>query len=121
MISAEFFKWRIEQADLGGDWSWLKADHQMLLTKIIPKLQDYETMTWADVESGTGSHFVSKTDCIKEARQRLDDLELDDIEELFSLRITGKRRAWGIRNVAVLHLLWWDPEHEVCPSRKKNT
>ena len=35
---------------------------------------------------------------------------------LFSVRLTGRIRLWGLRDVSILRVLWWDPEHTVCPS-----
>jgi hypothetical protein len=57
----------------------------------------------------------------KTARDRLEDLRLEDIDELVSLRLGGAERVWGIRDGNVMLLLWWDPEHAVCPSLKKHT
>jgi hypothetical protein len=54
------------------------------------------------------------------AQKRAKELEWDD-SELFSLRLEGKLRLWGRRGGAILYLLWFDPEHLVCPSRKKDT
>jgi len=42
-------------------------------------------------------------------------------QALFSFAIDGRRRVWGIRREHVLCLLWWDPNHQVCPSQKKAT
>ena len=33
----------------------------------------------------------------------------------------GKKRVWGLREGAVLHLLWWDPDHEVWKTEMKRT
>jgi hypothetical protein len=43
----------------------------------------------------------------------------DEQARLFSLRITGKMRLWGIRDIETLRVLWWDPQHSVCPPLKK--
>lgn len=77
-------------------------------------------MTWSEIE-GRSSHAVKVTGLAREARARLDELRQDEVEELFSVRIIGRERIWGIRAGAVLHLLWWDPYHQVCPSPKKHT
>jgi hypothetical protein len=58
---------------------------------------------------------------IKEAQDRLTEISLDDLDELTSLHLTGKGRVWGIIDQGVMNLLWWDPEHQVCPSHKKHT
>jgi hypothetical protein len=42
------------------------------------------------------------------------------VHECFSLRINSPARVWGIRDEYVLRVLWRDPRHEVCPSKKKH-
>ena len=48
-------------------------------------------------------------------------LQLDDWEELYSLRLSGRSRVWGLKEAGIFWILWWDPNHEICPSYKKNT
>ena len=84
------------------------------------KLAHYESMTWSSIE-GPNNHFVSVGDLAKAARDRLTAIRQDDVDELFSLRLSGKERIYGVRVEAVLRLLWWDPYHEVYPVEKKHT
>ena len=58
---------------------------------------------------------------VPEMQKRLCDLEKEDLDELYSLRLSGKKRIWGIKESNLLWFLWWDPEHEICPSLLKNT
>ena len=90
------------------------------LKKVIERLTGFETITWDDLRR-SGSHPVSIGDLIKEARDRLQKLKIDDLDELYSLRISGRERLWGMRIGNVFSVLWWDPEHAVCPSNKKHT
>lgn len=95
-------------------------DHGTLL-EVMERLGNFEGMTWTEIEQSTGSHPISKNLLIKSAQDRLIEIKQDDVDELFSLRVNGKARIWGIREEHVLRVLWWDPEHQVCPSEKKNT
>lgn len=104
---------------MGGRWGWGGVTTNDLLVNIIPKLQSFETQTWAQIE-GSNNHSVDLDKCIKDASDRLAELDINE-DSLFSLRLTGKQRIWGIKDVAILRILWWDPEHEVCPSKKKGT
>lgn len=90
-----------------------------------PKLRHFESQTWLELEkelfgakSKTKHHSVSVSKIIPEARKRLAHLKLDDIDELFSIRLTGEQRIWGIRHFSYLRILWFDLEHEICPSSK---
>ncbi len=42
-------------------------------------------------------------------------------EEEIQAWANGKQRIWGIKDRNILKVLWWDPDHEVCPSLKKYT
>ena len=94
-------------------------------TDIYPKLRHFESQTWFDIEkeiSGgknkTRHHSVNISKIIPEARKRLEQLQLDDIDELFSIRLAGKLRIWGIRHYSYLRILWIDLEHEICPTTR---
>ena len=111
--------WAIARADFDGPWCPKKMPKDSLVN-VLDRLKDFERSTWQDIERG-GSHFISVGDVIKEAQVRLQELKLDDTDELFSLRLKGKERLWGLRSNDKFALLWWDPEHQICPAPLKNT
>ena len=100
-------------------FGWHKVDVTLLL-EIHSKLKCFETMTFSDI-LGRNHHTVPIERLCKEAQNRLTVLGLDDVEELLSLRLTGISRVWGIMEHNIVVLLWWDPEHLVCPSLLKHT
>ena len=115
-------------------WSLLIFDHDgpwgknccqdlvVLWDEIYTKLRQYEIMTWGQIyQDKKRNHDVAVGSLIKDARDRLTLLKLDDYETLFRFRLSGEQRVWGIRDGRVFKLLWWDPEHHICPSTKKNT
>jgi len=92
---------------------------------ILPKLLDFERKSWAIIANdssgksrGTRNHHVSINDLDKVAQKRLKKLQLDESNSLYSLRLDGKKRIWGIVHNNVLNLLWYDPYHHVCPSKR---
>ena len=91
------------------------------IRKVLERLRSFESMTWREIDGPTGSHGVGLTSLCAAAQKRLVTIKQDDAEELFSLRVEGAARVWGIRDGHVLRILWWDPRHEVCPSPKKHT
>jgi hypothetical protein len=117
-VQAEKFRWRVDSVDWDGPWSWGNSTVNDLLAVIIPKLHDFESMTWADVEGKTGSHFVAYEKLCSETQTRLTKLQMDEQAQLFSARITGRIRVWGVRDIVIFRVLWWDPDHTVCPSLK---
>ncbi len=90
------------------------------LIQIIGKLKSFERSAWADIERG-GSHFIGVESIIRDAQRRLEMLKLDDTDELFSLRLSGLERLWGLRSNDVFSVLWWDPNHQICPSTLRHT
>lgn len=112
--------WQLKSLDLDHDlWGWKKIKK---FSDILEKLKNYETMTWGEILSNKKyNHNVLKDQLDKRAQKRLEDLKLDDISELFRLRLGGKERVWGILDRYILKIIWWDPEHTVCPSEKKHT
>ncbi|WP_269684955.1 hypothetical protein [Flavobacterium lacustre] len=93
--------------------------------ELYPKLKDFESKKWWELEnekfgkSGKSKHhWVSVKKIIKPAQLRLLKLNIDDIDEIFSIRLTGTQRVWGIRDYNYFKILWFDFNHEICPSNK---
>jgi hypothetical protein len=112
--------WAFRIVDLDGPWCW-SALGGVGLTEVPARFRDYESMTWEQIDGPTGSHGVEPWKLSRQAQARLTELRQDDASELFSLRIAGRRRVWGILDEHVLRILRWDPEHQVCPSPRKHT
>jgi hypothetical protein len=98
------FCWRVSDIDWDGPWGWSQATGEQLLIDVIPRLHGLESMTWGQVDGPTGSHFVEVTAIVDEAQRRLTEIGKDEQGRLFSLRITGRMRLWGIRDLAILRV-----------------
>lgn len=94
--------------------------------KLLVKLVSYESMTWAQIEQAVGgkargnlNHYVEVMNCRPRAQERLREIGLDQTERIYSLRLEGKLRVYGLREGAILILIWHDPHHDnnrgVCP------
>lgn len=120
-VQGRILSWRFSAADRGGPFSCasLMADGASV-AHVLKRLVGFETMSESGLRQG-GSHTIDKGDLSKEAQARLEAIELDDIDQLWSFRITGSARVWCRVESGVMHLLWWDPYHQVCPSAKKYT
>jgi hypothetical protein len=88
-------------------------------------MQNFETMTWHEIlkasggrSNGNNNHEIPISDLCSDARKRLEELNLDDTDSIFSLRLAGKQRIFGIKEKRVLKIIWFDPDHSVCPSNK---
>ena len=114
----ETIVWAFGIVDLEGPWGWRTEAGRVWWSEILPKLQDFESMTWEEImraaggrARGTNSHFVSVENLTRPARDRLTEIRQDDVSELFSLRLTATTRIYGIRDRRALKLLWYDPHH----------
>jgi hypothetical protein len=113
--------WRLAHIDWDGPWCPSKCK-EAGVRQILERLAKFESMSWVQIKSNTGSHTVGAENIIKKARQRLTEQKLDEwADHLTSLRMSGKERLWGFLRGGIFHALWWDPEHEVYPSPKKHT
>lgn len=112
--------WRFNAVDKAGPFAWTNLSNAAQHKSLIEKLAEFETMTEATLGSN-GCHFIAVTDLSKEAQSRLVDIQLDDLDELYSMRINGKVRVHCVHRSHYMRVLWYDPEHKVCPSAKKHT
>lgn len=102
-------------------------DENIFWKDIYPTLIHFEKKTWFEIEqetyygrgrNKTKHHSIKIAEITSEAKSRLEDLKIEDIDELFSIRLSGKIRIWGIRKQSHFQILWFDLKHEICPSLK---
>ena len=98
------------------------------LSTLLLRLKDFEGQSWRQILSDTSgrknntkNHAIPINNLDKEAQKRLEEIKLDDIDKLYSLSVTGKRRVWGTIIDGTFCIVWYDTEHEVCPSKKRHT
>ena len=108
--------WRFSSADRSGRWPW----NQDVPAEVLHKLSDFEKLPQHELHRA-GNLDVALPSLSPEAIQRLVELEYDDLDALFHFRIDGKTRIWCVRDRNIMRVLWYDPEHEVCPSLLRNT
>ena len=51
---------------------------------------------------------------------RLEAMGQDDIDSVMSLGVTQIGRVFGIMDHNIMKVLWWDPDHLVCPVEVSN-
>lgn len=112
-------RWQFNRLDWNHlEWGWCNISSNKW-EEVIRKLGNFDGMTWGQIE-GSGSHLVEVSDCPnRDTQRRLEELNLDDVDTLFSLRLSGPERVWGILDGNVLKLLWYDPNHTVWPTQRQ--
>lgn len=101
---------------LNGNYPWNPFEIKEIDTikDILEKLRNFETMKWKEIENSK-NHRLSYDSVSKEAKKELDRI---GEQEAFSFRLTGPNRLIGIRRNETFYIIWWDPDHKFCPSRK---
>lgn len=96
-----------------------ELSHKYLFEKLFPHIRNRENSTWHEIDTATrsngksNSHNIPVTDLCKEARDRLEELKYE-ISDIYSLRLGGKLRIFGIRTYNYLKVIWFDTGHEIC-------
>jgi hypothetical protein len=101
----------------------------ILLDDFIKKsVHDFASMKWSEIKQNEkNNHFVDTKGISKYYKDRLKILVGDGLndsiypEDLFSLRLSGIKRIYGLPAGKFFYVIWFDPEHEVYPSVKKHT
>lgn len=110
----------LQLVDHGGPYAWAEispADTKMIATKC----KGWESLTADEVFAMPGNKPIPLDSLCAEAKARLEEIELDDEDYLWELHVSGTRRIWGVRYSHIYYIVWWDPNHQVCPSHLRNT
>ena len=97
--------WRLSSIQLVDPFGWHSLDLEKI-SEIKIKLGSFEAMTWNQifVEAKKQNHSVNIDLLSKKAQKRLKEINLIDIDQLWSLRLSGKERVWGILDRGVFNL-----------------
>jgi hypothetical protein len=87
--------WRFSGCDKSGAYSWLLLEHGAAFKEVMDRLREFETKTWDEITK-TGSHPIEVYKCEKSARDRLVEINQDDVDELMSFRIAGARAGRAV-------------------------
>lgn len=120
--------WRFDKIDRSGKFAFDLNRDDFLHHAVMEKMIDYCNMTWAEVKAQTHDegkskhHLLSFDKLSKDAFDRFKAKHLDGYEDsIFSFALQNRLRIVGIRENEHFHVLWYDPYHEICPSKKKHT
>jgi hypothetical protein len=112
-FDSETLCWQVRFTDWDHpSWGWSGLPAQTWTAEIRDKFASFETMTWSELRQATGGktygtnhHSIPVSSLCKSARDRLTQLQRDDIDEVFSLRLTGTIRVYGYKDGRVFRVL----------------
>lgn len=103
---------------------WSISNVNDIYGTIIEKLRNYEGMKWSKIIQASGgrthgnnNHFESISCLIPEAQKRWKELNLEEYDSVFSLRLSGRQRLYGILTDGTFKIVWFDPIHGIYKSR----
>lgn len=108
--------------DHDGPWNFAELS-QDKLNYILRKLSEFESMTMHELFRGNpGKDYQVEGIPNKAAHERLEATRLADQTQISRLQLSGTERLYGFRDEHnVFHVVWWDPKHQIWPSRPMNT
>ena len=120
--------WLFDMIDRAGRFAFDLNRPDFLYREVLEKVIDYGNMTWAEVkrqthDEGKSKHHQLSLDMLsKDALDRFNARHLEEYgDSIFSFALQNKLRIVGIRENEYFHVLWYDPKHEICPSKKRHT
>lgn len=127
-IKQRLMRWSDAKADKVGLWSWgvnRDWDDATWHGELHPKLCNFATMTWAEIEahrvkskknkSRKAHHELPLTSVCQEAQVRAGVIKVP-ADMLFRFRLGGKKRLWGYRLADLFNVVWYDPTHQIYPT-----
>lgn len=105
--------WNFDRMDAGGKFRCsLKA-----LNEYITELLRLEGKTVEELMDKEHNHPMPTSKLSREARERMDVLNLDE-QTLFQLDLKTPARLWGVLEHNIFHIIWLDKNHEVYLTKK---
>lgn len=127
-FDTELFKWSFKSYYSEHE-CWCGLDGNDVINNIIHKLEDYSTQTWSIVKTacggkgkngGSNNHFISANNLPKKYKEQyIESKYMRDYEQVFSLRLTAKKRLIGYVSMGTFYPLWYDNDHSVFPVKHK--
>ena len=108
--------WRVHRIHMADPYGWHELNVGSVLD-IKEKLSHFESMTWNDIFTigRTRNHkiLVEKLRCPKAKHWMKENMP--DQDSLWTLRLSGAERIWGIFSDGVYQIIFWDPKHLIYP------
>jgi len=108
--------------DADAPWA-LSRNKKPVVDSVFKNLHGFEQMIWTNImqasggrRHGTNNHDIPVSELTRDAIRRAETISLEE-SELFSLRLQGDVRLWGIIEPenGCFYVIWFDPEHKVYP------
>lgn len=111
-------RFRFDRVDTESQWCLSNIDKPDLL-QLIRFMADMETMKVSEVVPGRAKREdVAEASKNAEAQARARQQFPDDHEAIHRMHVTGAKVLWGLLYGNEFSIIWWDPSHEIWPTRR---
>lgn len=109
-----------------GPWGYHRGPKES--HEVSALLCEMSAVTWGEIENQMTGNYNNRhkkhhdqpiESLCSEAQDRIAELHLEEYmpsDQMFRFRNSGTARLWGFRAGSVFHVVWWDPDHKVCPT-----
>ncbi len=116
--------WRLANMHMNepDECGWHRLDGGQL-NSVHSKLVELERLTWKEilVRDRHRNHPISVNKLVASAQKTLEKTPFRGTDQVVSLQLSGTERVFGVMENEIFNVLWWDPDHKVCPAPQKNT
>lgn len=118
--------WRFDKIDRDGKFAFNLSRKDFKHKEVLQKLIEYGNMTWDEISRQqhdrtrkTKHHYLNPVSLSNEAVERIKAKHFDEYtDDIYSFALQNLVRIIGLRYGAEFHIVWYDPNHEFCPSIK---
>ncbi len=117
----QFFRWRVNENYIDmehEEWGWGRVPISEFFEILKKSLQKYESMLWEDVLHRISCHPLPVHRATRRARDRFVEI-CPDVDTLHQVDFSELGRVWGVKKGQYFQLVWHDPYHTVCPTRRR--
>lgn len=113
--------WAFGRCDRNHD-RWTIGSSPDFYNEILHKLVSFEGQSWSEIKirDKKKNHYIPMSELCTEAQKRAETIHLHE-DELFSLRLDGTLRLFGVIDDGIFNIIWYDSNHYICPSHLKHT
>ena len=99
------------------EWGWNRVKIDRFFSKCLKYLQNYESLTWAEMKAQDHCHPAPLDGIAPKARKKITD-RYGLMEDLYQVKAEGKCRLFGRKDRQNFYLIWHDENHTVYPGGK---
>lgn len=118
--------WRFDMIDRGGKFAFDLSREDFEHRTVLQKFMDYGCMTWDDIDkqqhdrNKSKHHYLNVESLSHDAIDRIKAKHLEEeTDAIYSFAFQNLLRIVGLRQGAEFFVVWYDPNHEFCPSSKR--